>query len=91
VFSRAGPDGATSFPQCISAFIESTPLVAIICFFVLLGYVALNETARELEQPFGLGANDLGLTSFQNGGLAFPSCVHAAMRLVVARTEQPRL
>jgi len=53
-------------PMCISAFIESTPLVAIICFFVLLGYVALNETARELEQPFGLGANDLGLTSFQN-------------------------
>jgi predicted membrane chloride channel (bestrophin family) len=29
----------------------------VITFFVELGYVALNETARELEQPFGLDAN----------------------------------
>ena len=28
-------------------------------------YVALNETARELEMPFGLDANDLALTLYQ--------------------------
>jgi len=38
---------------------------AQISFFVLLGYVALNETARELEQPFGLDANDLMQTHWQ--------------------------
>ena len=37
-------------PMCIAAFMDSAPLVSIISFFVLLGYVALNETARELEQ-----------------------------------------
>ena len=52
-------------PMCICAFIESTPLAVIISFFVLLGYIALNETARELEQPFGLDANDLALTDYQ--------------------------
>jgi len=51
--------------MCIAAFMDSAALVAIISFFVLLGYVALNETARELEQPFGLDANDLELTLFQ--------------------------
>ena len=51
--------------MCISAFVSSTPLVATISFFVLLGYTALNETARELENPFGLDANDLALTGYQ--------------------------
>ena len=40
-------------------------LVAILSFFVILGYFALNEAASELEQPFGLGANHLLLTSYQ--------------------------
>ncbi|KAL3926887.1 MAG: hypothetical protein SGPRY_003091, partial [Prymnesium sp.] len=46
-------------PLCIAAFMSSLPLVAILSFFVSLGYVALNETARELEMPFGVLANDL--------------------------------
>lgn len=52
-------------PMCIAAFMDSVYLVTIISFFVLLGYVALNETARELEQPFGLDANDLMQTHWQ--------------------------
>jgi len=52
-------------PMCISAFLESVPLVTIISFFVNIGYTALNETARELEQPFGLDANDHTLTEWQ--------------------------
>ena len=52
-------------PMCIAAFIDSTPLVAAVSFFVLLGYIALNETARELENPFGLDANDLTVTQYQ--------------------------
>ena len=30
------------------------------------GFVALNETARELEMPFGLDPNDLRLTIYQD-------------------------
>ena len=52
-------------PMCISAFMRSTAIVAVLCFFVILGYTALNETACELEHPFGLGANHLYLTAYQ--------------------------
>jgi predicted membrane chloride channel (bestrophin family) len=52
-------------PMCLCAFVNSTPLVIILAFFVLLGYIALNETARELEQPFGFEANDLTVTQYQ--------------------------
>jgi hypothetical protein len=52
-------------PMCLCAFLESTPLVVVITFFVLIGYIALNETARELEQPFGLEANDLDVVTYQ--------------------------
>ena len=52
-------------PMCIAAFIDDPALVSIISFFVLLGYIALNETARELELPYGLDANDLTLTQWQ--------------------------
>ena len=51
-----------------SALIHSLSMLGDICvitFFVELGYVALNETARELEQPFGLDANDHTLTQWQ--------------------------
>ena len=40
-------------------------LVAVLSFFVCLGYNSLNETAAELEHPFGLGANHLQLTAYQ--------------------------
>ena len=40
-------------------------LVAVLCFFTSIGYVSLNETARELEMPFGLDPNDLNLTEYQ--------------------------
>ena len=40
-------------------------LVGILSFFVNLGYQSLNETAAELEHPFGLGANHLQLTAYQ--------------------------
>ena len=39
--------------------------MAVLSFFVCLGYTALNETARELEHPFGLGANHLSLCAYQ--------------------------
>ena len=52
-------------PMSIAAFIDCPPLVCIICFFVCLGYMALNETARELEHPFGLGANHLPVVAYQ--------------------------
>ena len=43
----------------------SVTIVGILSFFVCLGYTSLNETAAELEHPFGLGANHLPLTSYQ--------------------------
>lgn len=52
-------------PMAIAAFMDSVWLTGSISFFVVLGYVALNETARELEQPFGMGANNLHLNTFQ--------------------------
>ena len=53
VFSTCSPQVFTLLaPYCIAAFINSVALVAVLCFFVCLGYVALNETAGELENPF---------------------------------------
>jgi hypothetical protein len=52
-------------PMCIAAFMNSLPLIGILSFFVCLGYTALNETAAELEHPFGIGANHLQLTAYQ--------------------------
>jgi hypothetical protein len=52
-------------PMCIAAFIGEEVLVGLLSFFVCLGYTALNETAAELEHPFGLGANHLNLTAYQ--------------------------
>jgi len=52
-------------PYCIAAFVNSVALCGVLCFFVTLGYVALNETASELENPFGLGANHLRLVAYQ--------------------------
>ena len=43
----------------------SARAVFVLSFFVCLGYTALNETAAELEHPFGLGANHLQLTAYQ--------------------------
>jgi len=53
-------------PLCIAAFMNSLPLVAILSFFVCLGYIALNETARELEMPFGVLANNLRVRQYQS-------------------------
>jgi len=52
-------------PICIGAFMDSIALVTIISFFTCMGYAGLNETARELEMPFGLDANDLNLVEYQ--------------------------
>jgi len=52
-------------PICIGAFVDSVPLVSTLSFFVCIGYVSLNEVARELEMPFGLDANDLNLPEYQ--------------------------
>ena len=43
----------------------STHASPVLSFFVCLGYTAMNETARELEMPFGLDPNDLNLTEYQ--------------------------
>ena len=45
--------------------VDTEWLVAMLSFFVCLGYNSLNETAAELEHPFGLGANHLQLTAYQ--------------------------
>ena len=52
-------------PMCVAAFVDSPPLVAALCFFICLGFMALNETARELEHPFGIGANHLPVVAYQ--------------------------
>ena len=52
-------------PMAVAAFVDSPPLVASLCFFICLGYMALNEAARELEHPFGLGANHLPVVAYQ--------------------------
>jgi len=51
-------------PICIASFMSSEPLVGVLSFFVCLGYTALNETAAEIENPFGLGANHHQLTVY---------------------------
>ena len=53
-------------PMVLAAFVDSPPLVAVLCFFVMLGYWSLNETAIELEHPFGLGANHLPVVAYQS-------------------------
>ena len=52
-------------PMCVAAFMDNEILIGVLSFFVCLGYTALNETAAELEHPFGLGANHLQLTAYQ--------------------------
>lgn len=52
-------------PYCVAAFVDSIALVSALCFFACLGYVSLNEAASELENPFGLGANNLRLVAHQ--------------------------
>jgi len=41
-------------------------LMAALSFFATLGYTALNQVARELEEPFGHGPNHLPLAQFQD-------------------------
>jgi len=52
-------------PITIASFMKDEIFVGILSFFVCLGYTALNEAAREIEHPFGLGANHLALTAYQ--------------------------
>ena len=52
-------------PMAVAAFVDSPPLVATLSFFICLSYNALNEAARELEHPFGLGANHLPTVAAQ--------------------------
>jgi len=52
-------------PITISSFMRDEVFVGILSFFVCLGYTALNEAAREIEHPFGLGANHLALCAYQ--------------------------
>ena len=51
--------------MAVAAFVDCPPLVAVLSFFICLGYLSLNEVARELEHPFGLGANHLPVVSYQ--------------------------
>ena len=60
-------------PMCVAAFMNNEVLVGILSFFVNLGYQSLNETAADLEHPFGLGANHLQLTAYQS------ACTEAAV------------
>ena len=49
----------------VAAFLDYPPLVAALSFFVCLGYMSLNETAREIEDPFGVGGNRLPMVKHQ--------------------------
>jgi len=46
--------------------VESPWLGAFFTFISVGGYYAINETATQLEQPFGLDPNDLPLDEYQN-------------------------
>jgi predicted membrane chloride channel (bestrophin family) len=52
-------------PMCVSAFVDSVGVVVSVSFFAVLGYVALNETARDLETPFGRAAHGLSTSRWQ--------------------------
>ena len=52
-------------PMCVSAFVDSVGVVVSVSFFAVLGYVALNETARDLETPFGRAAHGLSTSGWQ--------------------------
>ncbi|GMI34008.1 hypothetical protein TeGR_g5911, partial [Tetraparma gracilis] len=53
-------------PLIMATFLESTLAVGIATFLVSWSYLALNEVARELEDPFiGTGPNSLPLAFYQ--------------------------
>jgi len=57
VGTRDSPEGLES--------LDGIGLIVVITFFVTLGYTALNQVSRELEDPYGHGPNHLPLVQFQ--------------------------
>ena len=49
----------TEYKVLSPSYVPFTPCTGTLSFFVSIGYFGLNETALELEVPFGLGANHL--------------------------------
>ena len=53
-----------SAPLVIGTFLNNFYLSAILSFFSVLGFFALNKTSEEMEDPFGIDPNDLPLEHF---------------------------
>jgi hypothetical protein len=56
-----GDYGPASFVRAAFLYASGNALIAAIVFLVSIGYTALNQVARELEEPFGHGPNHLPL------------------------------
>lgn len=52
-------------PIVFAAFMQGVALVAVSVFLCTWAYLALNQTARELEDPFGGETNNLPLSYYQ--------------------------
>ena len=53
-----------SAPLVIGTFLNNFYLSAILSFFSVLGFFALNKTSEEMGDPFGIDPNDLPLEHF---------------------------
>jgi predicted membrane chloride channel (bestrophin family) len=53
-------------PFYVALFTENVVLSPLIAFFLTIGYWGLNETAKELENPFGQDINDIELVDFHS-------------------------
>lgn len=70
-----------SSPFVIVAYVDSTLVAALLSFCASLGYFALNEVGRELEDPFRHDPNDLPLSELHyDFNVRLVSLVHMGMR-----------
>eukprot|EP00294_Goniomonas_avonlea_P003046 CAMPEP_0114563510 /NCGR_PEP_ID=MMETSP0114-20121206/13153_1 /TAXON_ID=31324 /ORGANISM="Goniomonas sp, Strain m" /LENGTH=507 /DNA_ID=CAMNT_0001749371 /DNA_START=20 /DNA_END=1539 /DNA_ORIENTATION=+ len=54
-----------SAPVLVALFVSNVFFALILVFFCVVGVVALNEVAKEIEEPFGFDINDLPLSELQ--------------------------
>ena len=55
-----------TLPCLAVAMLNDSWVVALLCFAASASYIALYETARELEDPYGIHSNDLPLCQLQH-------------------------
>ncbi|KAK3238617.1 hypothetical protein CYMTET_51384 [Cymbomonas tetramitiformis] len=73
-------------PLVIMGFVAETWLRNTLTFVIVLGYSALNEISREIENPFGLDPNNLPLFSYQKD---FNICLTTLIRPEVPGSSFP--